>query len=101
MSGHDFAGRGKKSFSSGVGALAPTFKDTQNRALAPEEILLFLSRPSMKMAFSQARHQTQESTQTSPLAAQPNRAIFLRALQSSQSPSTPELTPFPVFYLTK
>jgi hypothetical protein len=27
--------------SQGVGALAPTFKDTQNRALAPEEILLY------------------------------------------------------------
>src|ERR1700729_246044 len=29
--------------SQGVGALAPTFKDTQNRALAPEEILFFRS----------------------------------------------------------
>ena len=32
----------------GVGALAPTFKDKQDRALAPEEILLFLSRPFVR-----------------------------------------------------
>jgi len=32
----------------GVGALAPTLKNTQNRALAPEEILLSLSRPFMR-----------------------------------------------------
>ena len=34
--------------SQGVGALAPTLKDTQNRALAPEEILLFLFRPFIR-----------------------------------------------------
>ena len=32
----------------GVGALAPTFKDKQDRALAPEAILLFQSRPFMR-----------------------------------------------------
>jgi len=34
--------------SQGVGALAPTSKDMQNRALAPEEILLFLSWPFIR-----------------------------------------------------
>jgi hypothetical protein len=34
--------------SQGVGALTPTFKDVQNRALAPEEIPLFLPRPFVR-----------------------------------------------------
>ncbi len=47
---------------SGVGALAPTSKDTQNRALAPEEILLFLSRPFMKWPLVNRTYLTRKAT---------------------------------------